>query len=124
MQMITFALVNNYISFLIMKRKTIKLLQLIKRKVLEINPNAQILLYGSRARGTEHTESDWDLLILLDKDKIEDSDFDQISYPLVELGWKEGEQFSPKLYTMKDWMQRSFTLFYKNIEKEGIVLRV
>ena len=86
MQMITFALVNNYISFLIMKRKTIKLLQLIKRKVLEINPNAQILLYGSRARGTEHTESDWDLLILLDKDKIEDSDFDQISYPIVELG--------------------------------------
>ena len=86
MQMITFALVNNYISFLIMKRKTIKLLQLIKRKVLEINPNAQILLYGSRARGTEHTESDWDLLILLDKDKIEDSDYDQISYPIVELG--------------------------------------
>ena len=122
MQMITFALVNNYISFLIMKRKTIKLLQLIKRKVLEINPNAQILLYGSRARGTEHNESDWDLLILLDKDKIEDSDFDQISYPIVEFGWKVGEQFSPKLYTMKDWMQRSFTLFYKNIEKEGIVL--
>ena len=124
MQMITFALVNNYISFLIMKRKTIKLLQLIKRKVLEINPNAQILLYGSRARGTEHNESDWDLLILLDKDKIEDSDYDQIFYPIVELRWKEGEQFSPKLYTMKDWMQRSFTLFYKNIEKEGIVLRV
>ena len=91
-------------------------------QVLEINPNAQILLYGSRARGTEHNESDWDLLILLDKDKIEDSDFDQISYPIVELGWKEGEQFSPKLYTMKDWMQRSFTLFYKNIEKEGIFL--
>lgn len=86
MQMITFALVNNYISFLIMKRKTIKLLQLIKRKVLEINPNAKILLYGSRARGTEHNESDWDLLILLDKDKIEDSDYDQISYPIVELG--------------------------------------
>ena len=99
-----------------------RLLQSIKKKVLEVNPTAQILLYGSRARGTENNDSDWDLLILLDKDKIDDSDFDQISYPIVELGWKEGEQFSPKLYTLKDWMKRSFTLFYKNIEKEGILL--
>ena len=106
----------------IMKRKTTKLLQLIKKKVISISPNAQILLFGSRARGTENNESDWDLLVLLDKDKIEDSDFDEISYPIVELGWKMGEQFSPKLYTVKEWMKRSFTPFYKNIEKEGILL--
>jgi len=58
----------------------------------------------------------------LDKTKIDASDFDSISYPLYELGWKEGEQFSPKLYTMNEWLKRSFTPFYKNIEKEGIVL--
>ncbi len=97
-------------------------LKAIKKKVSSIYPTAKIVLFGSRARGNEHSESDWDLLILLDKDKIEETDFNNVSYPLIELGWKNGEQISPKLYTFKDWMKRSFTPFYKNIEKEGIVL--
>ena len=33
--------------------------------------NSSLLLYGSRARGNAHEGSDWDLLILLDKSKIE-----------------------------------------------------
>ena len=94
----------------------------IKNVLLSIEPEGKIILFGSRARGEAHEDSDWDLLILLDKPKIETSDFDRISYPLYELGWQEGEQFSPKLYTTKEWMKRSFTPFYKNIEKEGIVL--
>lgn len=99
-----------------------ELLQIIKKLILSIQPTAKVILFGSRARGEAHAESDWDFLILLNKDKIEDADFDQISYPLVELGWSEGEQFSPKLYTVKDWLNRSFTPFYKNVEKEGIIL--
>ncbi len=103
-----------------MKQSTF--LKAIKKKVSSIYPTAKVVFFGSRARGTENYESDWDLLILLDKEKIEDNDFDKISYPLIEFGWKNGEQISPKLYTIKDWMKRSFTPFYKNIEEEGIVL--
>lgn len=105
-----------------MKSTREELLHSIKNVLTSAVPDGKIILFGSQARGNARKDSDWDLLILLDKAIIEASDFDRISYPLYELGWKEGEQFSPKLYTMKDWMKRSFTPFYKNIEKEGIVL--
>ena len=99
-----------------------ELLHAIKEVILSAVPNGKIILFGSQARGDAKKDSDWDLLILLDKARIETSDFDLISYPLYELGWREGEQFSPKLYTLKEWMRRSFTPFYKNIEEEGIEL--
>lgn len=80
------------------------------------------MLFGSRAKGLAAPDSDWDILILLDKDKIETSDYDTIAYPLFELGWKFNEHFSVKLYTQQEWEKRNFTLFYKNVEKEGIIL--
>jgi predicted nucleotidyltransferase len=94
----------------------------IKGVLLSVAPEGKVILYGSRARGDAREDSDWDLLVLLNKPRIESTDFDIISYPLCELGWKEGEQFSPKLYTVKEWEERSFTPFYKNIEEEGIEL--
>jgi uncharacterized protein len=105
-----------------MKSTKEELYNSIKNVLLSIEPEGKIILFGSRARGEAHEDSDWDLLILLNKPKIESTDFDRIAYPLCELGWKEGEQFSPKLYTVKEWEKRSFTPFYKNIEKEGIEL--
>jgi len=105
-----------------MQRTREEILQSIKVILHSVAPDGKVILFGSRARGDAREDSDWDLLILLDKPQIESSDFDKISYPLYELGWQEGEQFSPKLYTVKEWLKRSFTPFYKNIEKEGIVL--
>jgi predicted nucleotidyltransferase len=105
-----------------MKKRKSTILKEIKTLFMSVAPEGKIILFGSQARNDAKEGSDWDLLILLDKPKIESSDFDRISYPLFELGWKEGKQFSPKLYTVTDWMARSFTPFYKNIEKEGIIL--
>lgn len=94
----------------------------IRKKIKMLAPHARVLLFGSRARGNSTLDSDWDILILLDKDKIEDSDYDNIAFPLFELGWDLNQQFSVKLYTVHDWEKRSFTPFYKNVEKEGIEL--
>ena len=41
------------------------ILQQITKTVKSKDPGAEIILFGSRARGTAHSESDWDLLILL-----------------------------------------------------------
>jgi len=57
-----------------------------------------------------------------EKEKIELSDHNTIAYPLFELGWNHDLKFSVKLYTKKEWASRHFTLFYKNVEKEGIAL--
>ena len=85
-------------------------------------PDARVLLYGSHARGDANPGSDWDILVILEKQKIEPSDYEKITYPLYELGWQEDELISVKLYTKTEWQRRSFTPFYKNVEQDSIVL--
>lgn len=82
----------------------------------------RIYLYGSRARGDAQEDSDWDLLVILDKPRIEQSDYDNVSYPLTALGWDLGEMIIPVMYTKDEWSKYSFTPFYKNVEKEGILI--
>lgn len=81
---------------------------------------SHIVLYGSRARGNAGDDSDWDLLVLLDKAKIEQADYDGICYNLTSLGWEMGEMIIPVLYTKDEWNNNSFTPFYKNVTSEGI----
>ncbi|MBQ2585308.1 MAG: nucleotidyltransferase domain-containing protein [Bacteroidaceae bacterium] len=83
---------------------------------------SSLLLYGSRARGDASKDSDWDLLILLDKPELSESDYDNISFPFTMLGWNIGELISPQMYTKKDWESISFLPFYKNVEHDKIVL--
>ena len=82
----------------------------------------RMLLFGSQARGDADNSSDWDILILLDKERIKNADFDAVAYPIVELGWRLGIEINPLLYTYKDWEKRSFTPFYKNVQKDKIEL--
>ena len=80
--------------------------------------NAKLLLYGSRARGDYSEGSDWDLLVILDKAKIEQSDYDNIVYPFTDLGWGLGEIIIPVLYTKKEWESMSPMPFYQNVEQD------
>ena len=84
--------------------------------------NSHLLLYGSRARNDAHKGSDWDLLILLDKPQIEESDYDNVSFPFTLLGWNIGELISPQMYTKKEWEEISYLPFHKNVEQDKIVL--
>ncbi|MBK9980810.1 MAG: nucleotidyltransferase domain-containing protein [Saprospiraceae bacterium] len=43
------------------------LLQLVKHEIKGIDPNAEVILFGSRARGDFREDSDWDFLILLNR---------------------------------------------------------
>ena len=47
---------------------------------------------------------------------------DTISYPIRELGWELDEMVNPIMYTSKEWEGKSFTPFYKNVMREGVVL--
>ena len=80
------------------------------------------LLYGSQARGDARPDSDWDILIILDKERLEPSDYDEVSYPLTTLGWDLGEQSHPIMYTLKEWLANAITPFYKHVEQEGLSL--
>lgn len=46
--------------------------------------DAKVILFGSRARRDAKADSDWDILVLLNKDKIDEQDHDNYTYPLWE----------------------------------------
>ena len=94
----------------------------IKEILRTVAPETKAILYGSQARGDAREDSDWDILILLNKEKLDNSDHDNYSYPLFELGWNINAQIHPMLYTTKDWLKRKFSILYKNVEQEGIEL--
>ena len=86
-------------------------------------PNGgRAILFGSRARGDARKDSDWDILILLDKDKLVQADFDKVSYPFVLLGCEIGEEINPIMYTKDEWESYKNTPFYENVSREGIYL--
>lgn len=87
-----------------------------------IPEGGKAILYGSRARGDAHKNSDWDILILLDKDMLEQSDYDNVSYPFVLLGCDLGVEINPIMYTTKEWESYRITPFYENVVRDGIAL--
>ena len=107
-----------------MSRKDRHIISLI-RHIAKSNvpPDGRVLLYGSRARGTAREDSDWDLLIILNKAAIEQSDYDNISYPFFISGLEEGQLFSPVLYTKKEWGEREMSLFHYNVDQDGIIIQ-
>ena len=84
--------------------------------------NGKAILFGSQARGTAREDSDWDILIILDKEELLPSDYDNVTYPLVMQGWELGKEINPVMYTTKEWQKYKNSPFYKNVEKEGIKL--
>jgi len=85
-------------------------------------PHSQAILFGSRARGDARKDSDWDILWILEKEKLTQSDYDTVSYPLVLLGCEMEEEINPILYTSKEWQSYIATPFYENVVTEGINL--
>ena len=99
------------------------ILQRIKKSVHDTVPKAVLVLYGSYARGDNRENSDIDLLILVDKDKITGPDEKKITNPLYDIEFDTGTIISPLVLSKKDWETRHrITPFYKNVTKEGIVL--
>ncbi|HOG20339.1 MAG TPA: nucleotidyltransferase domain-containing protein [Salinivirgaceae bacterium] len=100
-----------------------EILAQIKKIVKEKDPSAKIYLYGSRSRGGAKSESDWDILILLNRNEISIDLEREITYPLYDLEFETGEIISPMLYTENDWNTKySVTQFYKNVMREGKML--
>jgi len=104
------------------KTKTQFISRLIRRSINSIDPKAEVILYGSRARGDERTDSDWDILILTDYPinlQVERKFRDK----LYDLELETGEPFSVFAYSKNDWQTRQrITPFYQNVTQEGILL--
>ncbi|MBM4028315.1 MAG: nucleotidyltransferase domain-containing protein [Planctomycetes bacterium] len=99
------------------------LLTQVKEAVLALEPTAQVILYGSRARGDSRTDSDWDFLILLDG-PVDDERVDRIRHRLYEIEWESDQVLSSIVRSREQWDNHplSGTPFHRNVELEGIAL--
>lgn len=103
--------------------KNKKILLKIKQLVNLAEPSATIILFGSQARKQSNKQSDIDILILVDQDKLTYLEEQRIKYPLYDLEFETGKVISPVIFSRNDWETRhSITPFYKNIKKEGVLL--
>ncbi|GHT58587.1 hypothetical protein AGMMS50239_03400 [Bacteroidia bacterium] len=98
-----------------MNAEILENIRTLKRQLL---PDDRLILFGSQARGDARPDSDWDLLLLLNKPIKEESDEDK-TFEFVLMGWKYGTYLSIKIFTEKDWYSHPSLLRY-NIENEGI----
>ena len=82
-----------------------------------------LILFGSYARGDQNKESDIDLLILIDKEKVTREDKLKFMHPLYDIELATGVLISPKVYSRQFWQQKHKTTpFYENVNKEGVLL--
>jgi predicted nucleotidyltransferase len=105
-----------------MKRRTKYIIQRVKQNISEIDPSAKVILFGSRARGDERKDSDWDILVLtsypvdLEKER-------KFRNHIYDLELETGEPFSLFAYSESDWNSRQkITPFYVKVIKEGVEL--
>ena len=89
--------------------------------IRQVAPQATAILYGSQARGEARPDSDIDVLILLDGDKMSLQREMEVTSPLYEIEWKTGVLVSPTVMLRKQWENMPFkTPFYINVMNEGI----
>jgi uncharacterized protein len=105
-----------------MNSKSKHISQLIRKHISAIDPSAEVILYGSRARGDNHIYSDWDLLILTDY-QIDVETERKFRNELYNLELETGESISVFAYSRDDWQNiQRVTPFYQNVMKEGVKL--
>lgn len=97
--------------------------ELIKAKVRGKDPLAEIILFGSHARGQARKESDWDILILLNLPKVNRKLEREYRNELFDVELEIGEPISTFVFSKNEWESvHAVTPLYKNIQKEGIRL--
>jgi tRNA nucleotidyltransferase (CCA-adding enzyme) len=99
-----------------------EILELIRNTIREVEPEAQIILYGSRARGDAREDSDWDVLTIVDKPRLTLKERSNIQYPVWDKGLAIGQEINVFPYTRRQWEQAPPSLFKYNVMKEGIAL--
>jgi len=91
----------------------------IKKTVSELDPEARVILFGSRARGDYGKESDWDLLILTSIPATEENKRN-FRYHLLDIELETEQAISTLIHHHDHWKNYSITPLYEIIEKEGL----
>lgn len=101
--------------------------QILQKIISVINDNApesEVYLYGSQARGDSNKLSDWDLLILLNRQNISFDFETRFMDEFYEIELATGEIISPLIYSKNDWnINHAVTPLFEMIQKEGVRIK-
>jgi predicted nucleotidyltransferase len=102
------------------KMKDVLLLK-VKEAVVQLEPSAEVILYGSRARNDFREYSDWDFLILVDG-TVDTNRTDRIRRVLFEIELDTDQIISSIIRSRQDWNSPRYSVvpLHKNVEREGI----
>jgi predicted nucleotidyltransferase len=94
-----------------------------RQAVHAIEPESEIILYGSRSRGDALSDSDWDFLILVDG-STSDERTDRIRHRLYEIEWESGEVISSIVRNREEWDSDLYQTmpFHQRVQQEGMRL--
>ena len=98
-----------------------QVLQIVKKAVHEVDDKAEIILFGSRARGDFHKESDWDFLILTKK-KESHHLRNEIWEKMFDAELETNEIFGTIVHNKNEWERYEITPLYQFVQKEGVRL--
>jgi predicted nucleotidyltransferase len=95
----------------------------IKQAVCDLEPRAEIILYGSRARGDARHDSDWDVLVLVDG-PVDLARKKALWHQLYALELDLEESLSPVVVSRQDWDSPLYQAmpFHENVDHDGIML--
>lgn len=85
-------------------------------------PDADVILYGSRARGDAAPYSDYDILVLVDQ-PVNVALKDQILSSIYPLELETGAMLTLVTYNRRQWESFPYSEmpFHKNVERDGVV---
>jgi len=97
------------------------LLQRVGAAVREADPHAQVLLYGSRARGQAVPESDWDILVLSSVPATDDLKR-EIRHRLYRIEWDTGQVITSIVHSRVEWEAAPLreTPFHRRVSLEAV----
>jgi uncharacterized protein len=95
----------------------------IKKTIHANDQMAEAFLFGSRARGNARTDSDWDILILVDSESVTNEIEDKFRDGLYDIELESGQIISTFIYPKKYWANSmNYSPLFRNVNKEGILL--
>jgi uncharacterized protein len=99
------------------------ILENITRAIQRQDPTAQAFLFGSRARGDNRQDSDWDILILIKNQIVTSEIEDKFRDELYSIELESGQIISTFIYPKSFWNNiLKYSPLFKAVKKEGIKL--
>ncbi len=99
------------------------LLKQVKTAINSLSPAAEIILYGSRARGTARADSDWNFIILLPSSKDEQLEM-QIKDSLYDIELETDTVISSIIRSKQEWLSARYEVIplRQQVENDGVAV--